>query len=208
MLSAVDDVPVPAKTPSPISVSPNLRSSRVGADGGVAVFASTAPLTGFDNTDAESGKADREIFRYDAAADGGAGRLDCVSCNPSGVRPSGKLGPHYTRFFWAAAKIPAHEMSTYASRVLSTDGSRLFFESFEALTPRDTNAKQDVYEWQEPGSGGCTQASPEHSPINGGCVSLISSGRSSEDTAFVDASADGKDVFIATASSLFPRTPA
>ena len=89
MLSAVDDAQLP-RTLTPISVQPNFRSSRVSADGQVAVFASTAPLTGFDNTDAESGKADREVFRYDAEADGGAGRLDCVSCNPSGVRPTGE----------------------------------------------------------------------------------------------------------------------
>ncbi|HEY5814997.1 MAG TPA: hypothetical protein VIS95_01495 [Solirubrobacterales bacterium] len=207
-LSATDDSPAVIYALSPISVRPNYRSSRVTADGSVAVFASPALLTGFDNTDVESGEADREVFRYDAEANGGAGRLDCVSCNPTGVRPTGAAVSFPEKPpFWVAAKIPGHEMSTYASRVLSAEGSRLYFESFEALSPRDTNGAQDVYEWQEPASGSCTQASPDYSPSNGGCISLISSGQSSEDSSFVDASANGDDVFIATASSILPQDP-
>jgi hypothetical protein len=73
--------------------------------------------------------------------------------------------------------------------------------------PRDTNAKQDVYEWEEPGTGDCTQASPAYSPPNGGCVSLISSGKSPQDSSFLDASANGEDVFISTSSSLLPQDP-
>jgi DNA-binding beta-propeller fold protein YncE len=204
-LSAVDARLNPPDAIGPIALQPNRRSARVSEDGSVAVFTSTAPLTGFDNTDAESGEADTEVFRYDADADGGAGRLVCVSCNPSGVRPSG--GVFDFTSYRVAGRISTWEMPTYASRVLSADGSRLFFESFEGLVPRDTNEKLDVYEWQQPGSGSCTSASPDYSPFNGGCVSLISSGKSAEDSFFVDASADGDDVFISTSSSLLPQDP-
>jgi len=207
-LSAYDAKPRPELVPSATSLKPSLHAARLTDDGTVAVFLSTAPLTGYDNTDAESGEADTEVFRYDATADGGAGRLECVSCNPTGVRPSGrKFGYPLSPTFWAAAKIPGHEIATYPSRVLSEDGSRLFFESFEALTPRDTNSKLDVYEWQEAGTGGCTLSSPDYSLPNGGCLSLISSGKSPEDSSFVDASAEGEDVFFATSSSLLPQDP-
>jgi hypothetical protein len=207
-LSAYDSIAETQARPLATSLRPRLRGSRVSDDGSVAVFISAAPLSGYDNTDAESGQADTEVFRYDAEADGGAGRLDCVSCNPSGVRPSGAFaGLHHSTRFWVAAQIPGWETSLHPSRVLSEDGSRLFFESLEALVPRDTNAKRDVYEWQQPGTGGCTASSASYSSPNGGCLSLISSGKSPENSFFVEASANGDDVFIATSSSLLPQDP-
>ena len=38
-------------------------------------------------------------------------------------------------------------------RALSANGRRLFFESFEALVPRDTDGSADVYEWEAAGRG-------------------------------------------------------
>ena len=72
--------------PSPISVNPTGHSARVSPDGRAAAFTSVAPLSGYDNTDAVSGEADREVFHYDA----GTGKLVCASCNPSGGRPQGR----------------------------------------------------------------------------------------------------------------------
>ena len=46
-----------------------------------------------------------------------------------------------------------------------------------------------------------------YSPSAGGCLSLISSGQSSEDTELIDASDGGKDVFFATSASLLPQDP-
>jgi DNA-binding beta-propeller fold protein YncE len=113
-LSPVDARAEPPFDITPVAVQPNLRSARLSADGLVAVFTSTARLTGFDNTDAESGEADIEVFRYDASANGGAGRLDCVSCNPSGVRPSGRLTGVVNRPpYWVAARIPPWDMALY-----------------------------------------------------------------------------------------------
>ncbi len=78
--------------PSPVNVEPFKHLSRVSPDGQHAAFMSTAPLTGYDNTDAVSGKADAEVFRYDAAS----GELACVSCNPTGQRPTSRelIVPH------------------------------------------------------------------------------------------------------------------
>ena len=179
------------------------------------MFSVYAPLTGYDNTDTVSGEADLEVFAYDATANGGAGWLKCISCNPSGQRPHGidvnvELEP-LTNPNWSAAYVPPAETSFYASRAISDDGSRIFFNSYDALLPTDTNGKEDVYEWEAPGSGPagaqCTEASASYSPSNGGCLALVSSGESATDSEFVDASPDGRDIFFKTAASLVPQDP-
>jgi len=104
-----------------------------------------------------------------------------------------------------AAQLPFWQNNFYPGRALSEDGSRLYFESYDALTPRDTNARQDVYQWEASGAGGCDTAAATFSAAAGGCIDLISSGQGAADAEFVDASPSGKDVFFATASSLVSR---
>lgn len=185
---------------SPVDIHPYKHLAWVNPDGGATAFMSTAQLTGFANTDANSGKSDAEVFLYSADN----GKLLCVSCNPTHVAPSGRelLVRDGGSGTWAAAQIPAAENQFYAPRVLSTDGRRLFFESYEALVPEDVNGKQDVYEWEAPGEGTCSEGSSTYSQLNQGCISLISSGQSTEDAALVDSSPDGSDVFFNTESSL------
>lgn len=191
---------------SPVSRSPQTRTSRVSPDGLRLVFTATASLTGYDNTDLVSGQADSEVFLYDSTI-GGAGRLACVSCLPGGARPSGRELPGR---IWASGQIPGWSYQQYPGRVLSPSGGRVFFESFDPLVLRDRNGKQDVYEW-EPGS---SQSDCELSKgaelfvaSSHGCISLISSGESNTDSEFVDASADGRDVFFRTGSSLVRQDP-
>jgi hypothetical protein len=87
------------------------------------------------------------------------------------------------------------ELSTFQyTRGLSDDGARVFFESYQALLPRDTNAQPDVYEYEQGGVGGCQLAS--------GCLYLVSSGTSSQGSWFLDASADGSNVFFTTGQQL------
>ncbi|HEX8688832.1 MAG TPA: hypothetical protein VF729_01155, partial [Solirubrobacterales bacterium] len=177
----------------PISPNPSRRTSRVSPDGAHAAFTSKVPLTGYDNTDATSGKPDTEVFLYDADEE----TLVCVSCNPTNARPSGSGG--------VAATLPPWERSLYASRLLSDDGERVFFESFEALELRDTNGAQDVYQWEAEGSGDCNANEATFSEKSGGCVELISSGESSKPSIFLDASRSGDDVFFTTLASLVPQ---
>ena len=208
-LNAGRDVTAEAAGSSLAAITPDpmRRAARVSADGEHLAFPSAASLTGYDNTDAISGKADSEVFLYDAGAD----ELACISCNPSGARPKGRDYEIRNKPFgtWAAAQVPAWENQLFAPRALLDDGSRLFFESFEALVPRDTNGAQDVYEWERAtGEEGCKEAGGElYVASAGGCLSLISSGESPTDTEFADASPNGRDVFIKTASSLLPQDP-
>jgi Tol biopolymer transport system component len=199
-------------------------TERVSADGRYLAFMSAARLKtvsfpeGYDNRDAASGQPDEEVFLYDRTS----GRLDCVSCNPTGARPNGVFDVGGLTFVeqllvdqgttqsipkwrgsWLAGNIPGPTpvengvgfMQSYLSRVLSDDG-RLFFNSSDALMPQDTNGREDVYEFEPQGVGGCARA--------GGCVSLISSGTSPEESAFLDASQSGNDVFFLTQARLVP----
>lgn len=202
---------------------PRLQTARVSPDGRWLAFMSRQPLTGYDNRDAASGERDAEVFLYDAEANGGAGKLTCASCNPTGARPNGaKLAADGSMPYgasgstsrkpgeWMAAWLPdwmglsGFQGAPHQPRYLS-DSGRLFFNSYDALAPQDTNGAGDVYEWEPAGVGGCTASSATYSERDAGCVSLISSGASNRESAFVDASESGDDAFFLTASRLVGR---
>jgi hypothetical protein len=194
---------------TPISAIPIFRTARVSpADGSLAFMSNSSALSkavaGYDNTDLAGGLPDFEVYLYDPAA----GKLRCVSCNPSGARPSGRVfakGGNGGAGSWAAAKVPRFQTQLYQPRYLSDDGARLFFDSFEALVLGDTNGKQDVYQWEAAGAGGCGAEAPSYVPTSEGCLSLISSGQSPSDSEFLDASASGSDVFFTTVEGLLPQ---
>ena len=174
--------------------------SRVSPDGRWLAFMSTRSLTGHDNRDAVSGHPDAEVYLYDAN-----GRLVCASCDPTGARPVGvDVEP---RALWVAANVPGWTHfdvfgeTRYQSRYLS-DSGRLFFESNDALVPQDVNGAQDVYQYEPPGVGNCTTSSVTFGERSGGCVDLISSGISPEESSFLDASETGGDVFFLTQAKL------
>jgi hypothetical protein len=127
-----------------------------------------------------------ELYLYDAESHD----LTCVSCDPSAARPAGP------------AIVPAWTNPFEGPRYLSDDGARLFFDSPDALSPNDVNQKIDVYEFEQSEVGTCTSQSSSFNPISGGCLSLISSGKSEDDSYFMDASADGRDVFFSTRAPL------
>jgi hypothetical protein len=194
-------------------------TARVSADGRWLAFMSQRALTGYDNRDAVSGKPDEEVYLYHAAAAGGAGTLVCASCNPTGARPLGRETPSKGTFSlafseqavwgqgrWAAANVPgwtpfSTEEALYQSRYLSEEG-RLFFNSTDALVPQDVNGNEDVYEFEPGGVGSCTTSSATFHQTSGGCVSLVSSGVAAGESAFLDASENGNDVFFLTGARL------
>jgi len=193
--------------PSSVHVQAYRHTAQVGPSGDLLFSSDSSVLAeqaGYDNIDQGSGEADIEVYRYGAGGEG----LACISCNPSGARPVGRESPKVgTLSFWSAARIPGFETSLYASRLISEDGTRVFFESFEGLTLTDTNGKVDVYEWEAPKTGSCEEEDATFVESSGGCLYLITTGTSSADTEFVDASADGSDVFIRTAQSLASQDP-
>jgi hypothetical protein len=191
-------------------------TARVSPNGRYLAFMSQRNLTGYENRDAVTGKPDQEVYLYDSTS----GKPICASCNPTGARPAGVEGLSYPGRLvdrprlWEgkgfAASIPGWTKllltgALYQSRYLSNSG-RLFFNAADALVPQDSNGVEDVYEYEPPQVGGCTIASLTFGAASGGCVSLISSGTSPEESAFLDASESGNDVFFLTASKLATTT--
>lgn len=151
-------------------------SSRATPDGRFLAFNSVKPLTGFDNVDAETGIPDRQVFLFDSQD----AQLVCASCNPSGSAPIGESaisGISATSGLGGGFNMP---------RNLSVDGKRVFFNSLDALVPRDSNRKRDVYVYED------------------GKVSLLSSGTGSGGK-FMDASPTGNDAFFITDQQLVPQ---
>lgn len=197
-------------------------TGRVSPDGRFLAFMSQRSLTGYDNVDALSGQPDEEVFLYHAGSAGGeAGKLVCASCNPTGARPIGQqyeenqgaplpyvgASSVWKPDQWLAALVPpwtGYESTlaaTYQSRYLS-DSGRLFFDSRDPLVPQDVGGNWGVYEYELPGVGSCTEGSPTYSARAAGCQSLISSPTAREESAFLDASESGGDVFFLTAEKL------
>ena len=201
-----------------VDLFPSRRASRITPDGLHVAFTTADPnlaeeVAGYDNADAISGRLDRLVYLYSATDES----LVCVSCNPTGARPAGRLVDPVTDSpdddIWAAARVPGWITPLHPGNILSTDGSRLFFESFEPLVPRDTNGRGDIYEWERV-EGTEKEAKEEcleeiggelFLPASSGCLGLISSGQGSSDAELIDASADGRDVFFLTNASLLPQ---
>lgn len=131
---------------------------------------------------------------------------------------------------WFAATLPpwtpslTSSDSIYQSRYLS-DSGRLFFNADDALVPKDTNGTEDVYEYEPEGvpagehacspgseSGGITYKPAHRLQVDGGevhegpgCIGLISSGESAQESAFLDATESGSEVFFITTARLSAR---
>jgi hypothetical protein len=186
------------------------RTSRVSPDGKLLAFQSELSLTGYDNVPAggacplpeyegvEEGSFENvegrcmEVYEYDAAS----GRLVCASCDPSGLPPTSQsIVPEAPHLF---ETVKGWESSTVQQRYLLDDG-RLFFDSEDALLPEATDGKRNVYEYEPEGVGGCASSGA------GSCLYLISTGTSSQGSSFLDAGADGRDVFFLTREQLVPQ---
>jgi hypothetical protein len=187
------------------------RTSRVSPDGKLLAFQSSEPLTGYDNLPANGencpgpatagsdhpyantvGGRCMEVYEYDAQT----GALACASCDPSGLPPTAdSVVPEVSHLF---ENLRGWQSSTVQQRYLLDDG-RLYFQSEDALLAQATNGRQNIYEYEPEGVGQCA-ASGE-----GSCLYLISTGESSGNSYFADASTDGRDVFFLTNEQLVPQ---
>lgn len=154
---------------------PSESQAYVTPNGRYLAFMSVKPLTGYENKDAVSGEADHEVFEYSAET----GRLTCVSCDPSGARPRGSafIGAELS----GPSRSPFHE-----PRIVSSDGSRVFFSSPDPLVSGLGGGSTKVFEYEDGG------------------VQLISGPEVGGQAVFLDASASGNDVFFATRERLVP----
>jgi hypothetical protein len=148
---------------------------RLVAGDSVLVFQAAAPLAGFNDAGGE------QIYRYDIKAN----ELGCISCPPAGIKPSGNAYLSAIDQYAAPFGGGIHSADVVNDvRGVSSDGTRVFFDSPDPLVARDTNGELDTYEWEN------------------GNIFLISAGTSPEYSLFLDNSESGGDLFFATQDEL------
>jgi hypothetical protein len=170
------------------SAGPEVNNAVVTSDGTRLAFMSERSLTGYDNEQAEPGECEGKIGGTGDGSESGrcqeiylydaeTAGLACVSCNPSGARP---VGPSNITIF------NHYGLAEYRPRNLLEDGT-LFFDSTDALVPHASDGRENVYEYKD------------------GRVYPISDVAGGYESFFMDASANGENVFFATADQLLPQ---
>lgn len=151
------------------------RTLRITADGSVVVFTAAGEF-------GEESTGVVQVYRWSA----GSG-LENISAGDEPAIQDASFGAYatFTRASPREEFLHQHRGKTLNGRVISEDGSRVFFETPEALVDRDVNGAIDVYEWHDDE------------------VSLLTSGTGAKSFYF-DNSADGKTVFFTTFNRLIP----
>lgn len=163
------------------------RHSRVTPDGKTLAFISRdgSSLTGYDH----GSSCPLTLLNFDIGTNpcvqlyvyrADTGVLSCASCMPNGGPANSSALPY------AQVGTGGSLRTSHVSHALSDDGKRLFFNTRDPLVAGDTNGKVDAYEYDIP-----TRT-----------AHLISSGKSTSDSYFMDASANGDDVFFTTREQL------
>lgn len=124
----------------------------------------------------EPGPCD-EIYVFDTDATSDA--LQCASCSPDGTPTIGDSGDALNKN-QGYMRLNAHQMEN-----LANDGT-VFFTTFNALVPSDKNEAEDVYSYHD------------------GTLRLVSRATPGTSARFLDATPDGKTVFISTNDPIAP----
>jgi DNA-binding beta-propeller fold protein YncE len=200
-----------------VNLSPDRTTltARVSPNGQWLTFMSDRNLSGYSTRDTHANRNAEEVYLYDSAANG----VRCVSCNPTGARPEGVFDEEFSGEGigllvdrpliwvqrWLSANVPSYSKlslnNAYHQPRYLDDQGRVYFNSAEGLVPQDKNGKEDVYQY-EPLGGSCTEAARTFVEAAHGCVTLISSGTSSKESSFLDASESSDDAFFMTAEPL------
>jgi hypothetical protein len=170
--------------------------ARMSSDGSAVVFLSSS-LVGLSG-DFNSGTNLEQVYRYDVPTN----TLGCVSCAPAGVTPESSAELSVLQANESAERGVVDlsgETGLVDERGISSNGDRIFFDTADPLVPQVTNTGsttvglngqvlqgRNVYEWEN------------------GTVYLLSSGKSTRSSYFLDNSENGSDVFFATTDGLVP----
>lgn len=153
------------------------RMLRVSADGRVVVFAASGEFGGF-------GPGPKQVYRWET----GEGLARISSVEGGSPVSDASIGAYSAGIGKAREELFAnHNARTNSGRVMSDDGSRVFFETPEQLVERDVNGATDVYEWHD------------------GEINIVSAGTGGN-SFYHGNSADGRTVFITTFDRLLPES--
>lgn len=164
-----------------LSKRPDKRALRITSDGRVVVFASAGSFAGTTPgvTRVYRWEAGRGVAVVSVDESGDPVTADARITNWSTISPLERIR---NNVFLAGLRFNPN-----VGRVMSDDGSRVFFETTQRLVPGDVNDVLDVYEWHD------------------GRVQLVSPGTQGTHARYHDNSADGRTVFFTTASRLIPE---
>ncbi len=151
------------------NVCQRLMRLQVSPDGEYMAFVTPSPVTQFDNAGRQ------EMYRYNTETE----ELICVSCIPSGAKPTSDVEASRNGLFMA------------------NDG-RTFFSTEDPLVHTDTNKAQDVYEYVEGRAQLITPGTGDTRTPKGGILSYPAPG-------LIGVSADAKDVFFSVYDTLVPQ---
>lgn len=139
---------------------------------GTVLIFQSARSVDLDRRSGSAGNSTVQFYRYDDGDDS----VTCLSCPATGATTS------------APNLLAVNNQSiTDNVRAMSDDGDIVFFPSYDKLVSQDVNGDIDLYEWHD------------------GQVGLITNGRTAygqATPAFLDASADGRDVLFEDIASL------
>jgi len=182
--------PYTIATEVPTSGGKAMYEPRLSADGSVVVFASNQELEPGMTPLMEASYT--QVYRWTTQDE----TMTCISCRRDGGLP-GRFGSHLSNspavttdnpsFPNGSNSDPANQSTVVGNRKISSDGSRVFFDTNDPLDPaRDVNGVRDVYMWEN------------------GKAHLLTSGRNSVPSLILDSSRSGDDVMLVTMDGLVP----
>jgi hypothetical protein len=154
--------------------------SRLTPDGRHLVFESegTEELIGYDHGNAcpeLTSAGCQEVYVYEADPSGGAGGLQCASCDPTERKPTADAD-------FEVVPVGLVFGRGHLNRPLTNDGRLVFFTTAQRLVAVDHNESADAYAYD----------------ARSGAVHLLSGGRPGIRSYFLEASRDGGSAFLAT----------
>jgi hypothetical protein len=159
------------------SYRPDQRTLRFTPDGSALVFASAGLFAGSTSGVVQVYRWSEEHGLQNISSAGDSEQVEDAS-----IGAYATMVPGHSREEFLAE----HRLKALQGRVISDDGSRIFFETAEALVDRDVNGLTDVYEWHDEE------------------VNLVTPGNGGSKGLYHDSSADGKTVFFTTFDRVDP----
>lgn len=161
-------------------------SGRFTPDGRFLAFNSSGHCTS-DDTDEQT-----DVFRYDFQT----GELIRLSFGRNGNDGNGNDDEFLAALNGEGGGLAGSALTENGSRAISADGGVVIFQTRAPLVSHDTNAKSDIYMWEEDGHGTCRES--------GGCVSLVSDGVDPHGTESAVISSSGNGIAFQTARGFSP----